>query len=206
MCTEDDRSRHSWGLENLLVSKTWLFGQDSQDRFTAAAGASSSGDQHDTTQGRQKSAHSPLFLELQTAFSRAGVEPEVFPEAVRVIGIVRERLPGAPSASNKLAVEKRDDQLSGEARVSFAPSAVVKLRRMGPSGAAEKVKAESCYVSSPVPPPPPLLFPPRLLDFVGGRLWHCRGLHGRGVHEARRCSGRGELRGSAEATGLRDVT
>ncbi|CAE7946263.1 pntB [Symbiodinium sp. KB8] len=65
--------------------------EDSQDRFTAAAGASSSGDQHDTTQG---------------------VEPEVFPEAVRVIGIVRERLPG-------------------EARVSFAPSAVVKLRRMG---------------------------------------------------------------------------
>ncbi|CAE6933108.1 pntB [Symbiodinium natans] len=65
--------------------------EDSHDRFTAAAGASSSGDQHDATQG---------------------VEPEVFPEATRVIGIVRERLPG-------------------EARVSFAPSAVVKLRRMG---------------------------------------------------------------------------
>eukprot|EP00439_Symbiodinium_sp_Y106_P082080 s392_g21.t1 len=65
--------------------------EDSQDRFTAAAGASSSGDHQDTSQG---------------------VEPEVFPEAVRVIGILRERLPG-------------------EARVSFAPSAVVKLRRMG---------------------------------------------------------------------------
>lgn len=62
---------------------------DLQDRFVAGDSASSD----ERREGR-------------------GEEPETFPEATKVIGILRERMPG-------------------ELRVSFAPSTVVKLRRMG---------------------------------------------------------------------------
>eukprot|EP00434_Breviolum_minutum_P035833 symbB.v1.2.031733.t1/scaffold3717.1/size51512/3 len=64
--------------------------EDSQDRFTVGE---VSGSSHDASGHR-------------------GEEPEVFPEAMKVIGILRERL-------------------TGELRVSFAPATVPKLRRMG---------------------------------------------------------------------------
>jgi len=64
--------------------------EDSHDRFTVGE---ASGSSHDASGHR-------------------GEEPEVFPEAMKVIGILRERL-------------------TGELRVSFAPATVPKLRRMG---------------------------------------------------------------------------
>ena len=67
--------------------------QDSHDRFTAAAGASSSGDQHDATQGAEWRG-----IILSCFGSPGGAEPEVFPEALRVIGILRERIPGTKSS------------------------------------------------------------------------------------------------------------
>eukprot|EP00440_Ansanella_granifera_P051488 gb/GFBE01055821.1/.p1 GENE.gb/GFBE01055821.1/~~gb/GFBE01055821.1/.p1 ORF type:complete len:1274 (+),score=357.35 gb/GFBE01055821.1/:1-3822(+) len=65
--------------------------EDSQDRLAAGSAANFSADQ---------------------AAGGENAEPETFPEASKVIGVLRERAPG-------------------EARVSLAPSAVVKLRRMG---------------------------------------------------------------------------
>eukprot|EP00438_Fugacium_kawagutii_P004404 Skav208532 [mRNA] locus=scaffold3037:131753:160941:+ [translate_table: standard] len=66
------------------------FHADSQDRFTAG-GSSAAGSAADAAMNR--------------------AEPETFPEAVKVIGVLRERV-------------------AGEQRVSFAPSTVPKLRRM----------------------------------------------------------------------------
>jgi len=64
--------------------------EDSHDRFTLSEAAGRSG----------------------TEAAGPAAEPEVFPEAMKVIGILRERE-------------------AGELRVSFAPSTVLKLRRMG---------------------------------------------------------------------------
>lgn len=65
--------------------------EDSQDRFTVGEASGRSADD---------------------SAGHGAAEPEIFPEAMKVIGILRERE-------------------AGELRVSFAPSTVLKLRRMG---------------------------------------------------------------------------
>ena len=94
---------------------------DSQDRFVAGDASSS----------------------LEEGLAR-GQEPETFPEAEKVIGILRERIPGVKRSETCQWNSTRcriHDSLArsfvsslfgrGEQRVSFAPSTVVKLRRMG---------------------------------------------------------------------------